>query len=236
MSDIPPVIKPERSKTEKLVESSFTLGIASIACGITALPAIIQSIRALIHLRGKTLNKAAFSKVIFSLIFSSCVLAFIVFNFFSAVGAAQAMAHQINCVNNMKQLALAVRIYTGDNRDRYPNDQWCDLILTNEIGTSNYLTNIPNAFHCPSTPKKQKSSYAMNRQLVGIKDTDQIALDTVLLFESDAGWNAVGGPEILAKHHYHSLNVVLVDGSVQQIQEKDIPNLRWHPYTNAPTN
>ena len=234
MSDVPPVIQ---SKAEKLVQSSFVLGIASIACGITALPAIIQSIRALIHLRKENVSKAASRKVIFSLIFSSCILAFVIFSIASAFYAAQGLADRINCVNNMKQLALVIKIYTGDNYDRYPSAQWCDLILTNKIDKAELgglSIDIPKVLHCPDAPKNQRCSYAMNRQLIGIKDTDQIALDTVLLFESDAGWNAVGGPEIIAKRHNSGLNVALVDGSVLEIQPKDIPNLRWNPYTNSP--
>lgn len=231
MSDVPPVIQ---SKAEKLAANSFVLGIASIFCGITALPAIIQSIRALVHMRKETTSKVAFRKVIFSLIFSSCVLGFIIFTVASALGAVQAIVDRINCVNNMKQLALAIRIYEGDHYDRFPPADWSDVILTNGIGTSDYQTNISKIFHCPDTPKNQRCGYAMNRQLVGIKDTDQIARDTVMLFESDAGWNAAGGPEILAKRHRSGLNIALVDGSVLQIQVKDIPNLRWNPYTNSP--
>jgi prepilin-type processing-associated H-X9-DG protein len=234
MSEVPPVLQP--SKTEKLVQSSFVLGIASIACGITALPAIIQSIRALIHLRKETVSKSAFRKVIFSLIFSSCILAFIIFSIASAFYAAQGLADRINCVNNMKQLGLLMRIYRGDNYDRYPTAQWCDIILTNKFDKAelgNLSTNIAKMVHCPSAPRNERCSYAFNRQLVGIKDTDQIAQDTVMLFESDAGWNAVGGPEIIAKRHNSGLNVALIDGSVLQIQGKDIPSLRWNPYTNS---
>lgn len=231
MPDGPPVLQ---SKTEKLVQSSFTLGMASIACGITALPAIIQSTRALVYLRRETENKKAFRKVIFSLVFSSCILAFAIFNVVSMFWAAHGMANQMNCVENMKTLGLAVRIYVGDNRDVYPPANWCDAILTNGIGSPDYLTNISKSFYCPAAPKKQKCSYAMNRQLVGIKDTDQIASNTVMLFESDAGWNAVGGQEIAALRHYKGFQVVLVDGSVQEVYSEKMGDLRWNPYTNNP--
>ena len=230
MAEIPPVLQ---SKTEKLVQSSFVLGIASIACGITALSAVVQSIRALACLRKGSANKSAYRKVVFSLIFSSCILAFIIFAGASAFWAAQAIANRINCVNNMKELGLAIRIYTGDNNDTFPTAQWCDLIRTNKEVKAESLIDFPKVFHCPDAPKGQQCSYAMNRELVGIKDTGQIALDTVMLFESDAGWNAVGGPEILTVRHRSGVNVTLADGSVLQIQAKDIPNLRWNPYTNS---
>jgi hypothetical protein len=232
----PPLIPPTpQTKAEKLAQSSFTLGILSIFCGLTALPAIIQSIRALVRIRKDGSSKAARRKAIFSLIFSSCILAFIIFSGVSAYTAAQSVADQINCVNNMKQLALAIKIYEGDHNNTFPPNQWCDVLLANKAAMSDFNTNLTLIFHCPAAPKNQRCSYAMNSNLVGIKDTTKIAEDTVLLFESDAGWNAVGGPEITMARHHSRLNVALVDGSVQYIELKDIGKLRWNPYTNAPT-
>jgi prepilin-type processing-associated H-X9-DG protein len=229
MSDIPPSLQP---KTKKLVQSSFVLGIASILCGITALPAIIQSIRALVRIRKERASKTVFGKVIFSLIFSSSVLIFIIFCAASALFAARGLGHQINCTNNMKILALAIKNYDYDYA-LFPPAEWCDVILTNKMDTSSQAFVISKDLHCPTTPKKQLCGYAMNRNLVGIRDTSQIAQDTVLLFESDAGWNAVGGPEIAVPRHHNGLNVALVDGSVQQINFKDLGSLRWDPYTNS---
>ena len=66
--------------------------------------------------------------------------------------------------------------------------------------------------------------------------TVDIAADTVMLFESDTGWNAVGGSEMMAAHrHCSGLNVAFVDGSVEYVEYKNIGKLRWNPYTNAPT-
>src|SRR2546428_13907094 len=106
MSDVPRVLQ---SRTEKLVRSSYVLGIASIFCGITALPAIIYSIRALVCMRKETVSKGAYRKVIFSLLFSSCVLAFVIFSVGSAFLAAQGLADRMKCVNNMKTLGLAIK-------------------------------------------------------------------------------------------------------------------------------
>ena len=73
----------------------------------------------------------------------------------------------------------------------------------------------------------------MNIKLGGVKDRDQIPKDTVLLFESDAGWNAAGGPEIAVLRHLR-WHVVLVDGSFQHVELKDFGQLRWDPSTNSP--
>ena len=87
-------------------------------------------------------------------------------------------------------------------------------------------------FHCPEASKKQRCSYAMNRKLGGVKDRGQIPKDTVLLFESDAGWNAAGGPEIAVLRHFRG-HVLLVDGSFQYVEPKDFGQLRWDPSTNS---
>lgn len=230
MPDVPPALQP---KTEKLVQSSLVLGITSIFCGITALPAIIQSIRALVRIRHEMASKAVFAKVIFSLIFSSSVLIFIIFCAASVLLTARAFAEQINCTNNLKMLGLAIRAYDDDHDDMFPSAQWCDVILTNEMDTSSHASDTSKILHCPSASKGQRCGYAMNRNLVGIQDARHIAQDTVLLFESDAGWNAVGGPEIAVTRHHKGLNVALVDGSVQEISFKDLGKLRWEPYPNS---
>jgi hypothetical protein len=108
-------------------------------------------------------------------------------------------------------------------------------LLTDKELMAELTTNSTKIFQCPTSSKNQRSSYAMNRNLAGKKHDDKISPDTVLLFESDAGWNATGGPEIAAAHHYRTrLTVGFVDGAVERIELKDIGNLRWNPYTNAP--
>jgi len=223
---IPPIPPTPQEKSKRLAQKSLELGILSIFCGITALPAIIQSIRALILMRKYGGSKGTWGKAIFGLIFSSCIFAGVVFFVVAPFQAANAMAEEINCANNMVQLALAMRIYEDDHSDIFPRaNQWCDAIQS----TNNVI------FHRPATPKKQRCGYAMNRNLDGLKITSDVPLDTVLLFESDAGWNASGGPEIASAHHYGpTLNVAFIDGSVDRIKIEDIGKLRWNPYTNSP--
>ena len=161
------------------------LGIAGILCGITALPAIIYSIRALVRIRKDGASKAALRKAVFSLIFSCCTFAFLVFMVVSPFRAAQAMADDIYCINNMKLLGVDFRLYEMDHNDTFPDDdRWCDAIQS----TNNAI------FHCPDAPKKQRCSYAMNIKLGGVKDRGQIPKDTVLLFESDAGSRGISCP------------------------------------------
>ena len=69
-----------------------------------------------------------------------------------------------------------------------------------------------------------------NAKLDGKKE-NEIDPQTVLLFESDAGWNGSGGPGELKPHQHssRSVNVALADGSVQSIPRAQLSTLRWDP-------
>jgi len=223
MPDAPPATQ---SKAEKLAHEAFLLSITSVLCGITALPAIIWAIRALIQVRKDGARKAAFRKAIFSLVFASGVSAFLIFIAISVLRTAQAEADDINCVENMKQLAVALKIYQMDNDDTFPPaNRWCDAIQSNNLAI----------FHCPVAPKKQRCSYAINAKLGGIRNRGQIPDDTVLLYESDTGWNAAGGFETVVRRHPFRLNIAFTDGSIMPVKFEDLRKLRWDPSTNSPT-
>ena len=137
----------------------------------------------------------------------------------------------------MKKLDLAMRIYEGDNADRFPGTNWCDVLIKNATPSEWYHDlEIAKSLHCPGAPRKLTCAYAMNRNMVGITDTGQIPSDTELLFESDAGWNAVGGPEIAVSRHHGWVNIGLADGSVQMVNFNDLKNQRWSPDTNSAAN
>ena len=136
-------------------------------------------------------------------------------------------------MNNLKWLGVMMRTYADDNRGVYPTVQLCDILLTNKEDLGDTHLDIAKLLHCPVSPKSERCSYALNGQLVGVKDWSKVSPDTVLLFDSDVGWNAVGGPEIAAVRHYKGLNIARVDGSADQIQLENFSKLRWNPYTNT---
>src|SRR6185312_5740953 len=53
---------------------------------------------------------------------------------------AQGEAERVQCVNNLKQIGLAMRVWMGDNNDRYPASI---LLASNELSTTKVLV-------CPS--------------------------------------------------------------------------------------
>ena len=61
---------------------------------------------------------------------------------------AKERAESIQCVNNMKQLGLAARIWANDNGDIYPTDI---LAMTNEMST-------PKILHCPGDHDRQMAT------------------------------------------------------------------------------
>lgn len=78
-----------------------------------------------------------------------------------ALGKAKGKAQTINCVNNLKQIALAARIYANDHNDTFPpTSTWCDALRT-ELGNSSKV------LHCNADTTGQRSTYGYNLQLSG---------------------------------------------------------------------
>jgi len=139
-----------------------------------------------------------------------------------ALSKAKERAQSISCVNNVKQLGLAVKIYAVDNEARFPSaTNWCDAIQ-NGVGS-------PRAFQCASD-SNLRCAFAYNQKLDGLKE-DEINPQTVLFFESSAGWNAAGGPELFNAHKHSRTRIVVgfADGSVRQLPRAELDTLRWEP-------
>ncbi len=214
-----------RPKTSGMAIASLVLGILGI-CGVTALVGLILGIVSLVkisrsqgRLSGNGLAIAGICVSGFMLLFS---IPFLLGLTLPALAKAKQRAQTINCVNNVKQLALAVRIYATDNEDRFPPAaNWCDAIQS-EAGTD-------KVFRCPSDPSL-RCAFAYNRKLDGLSE-DEINPQTVLFFESDAGWNAAGGPELFSPHKHSRTSVIVgfADGSVQQLSHAKFESLRWDP-------
>jgi hypothetical protein len=105
--------------------------------------------------------------------------------------------HLLVCKLDVENLQLALNMYAGDYGAFPPADRWCDRVMP-------YVQNDDDVFVCPVRPQL-RCGYAMNRALGNVRP-EEVSTDpakTVLLFESDAGWNASGGIELLPKKPCH---------------------------------
>ena len=140
-----------------------------------------------------------------------------------ALAQAKQKAQTINCMSNMKQLAVGVRIYSADNKDQFPPAAtWCDAIKA-YVGTE-------KIFKCVAANSGSRCDYAFNAKLSGM-DEGKINPNTVMIFESDGDWNANGGSELMIRKPRHGrvFVVAFADGSVQQLPESQLNTLRWDP-------
>jgi prepilin-type processing-associated H-X9-DG protein len=124
--------------------------------------------------------------------------ALLLFGYIVAVVAVRpsVSAQKAVCLTNTKRLALATRMYAEEWHDTLPEAEiWCEALLP-------YTGESPS-FVCPVAADLD-CAFAYNRALGGM--TDRFLHDpmsTVAIFESDAGWNAAGGPELLPTEPRH---------------------------------
>lgn len=218
------------TKTSGLAITSLVLGCCSlISCGLTIIISaplgLIFGLIAISKIKASQGRLTGRGLAVAGTIISAVSLLLIpIFAamFLPALSKAKSKAQSITCVNNVKQLCLAARIYSGDNNDLYPAaTNWSDALLP-DMGSA-------KVYVCPGAPDA-RCGYAFNSKLSGMADKD-IDPRTVLFFESDAGWNASGGRELMIAKPRHAGRYIigLADGSVEQVKEADLGSLRWEP-------
>jgi hypothetical protein len=215
------------AKASGLAIASLVLGICGLfTCGATALVGLILGIVSLV--KAKKSNGAlggqgiALAGTIISAAFL-LMLPIWAAMMLPALAKAKQRALTIQCVNNMKQLALAVRIYSGDHNDHFPEaTNWCDAIKT-YVGSE-------KVFQCPAGDANERCHYAYNARLSGLAEKP-LDPSTVLFFETEGGWNVSGGPERMLhpSRHGRLYVVATADGSVQQVTDYQLARLRWNP-------
>lgn len=212
------------AKTSGLAIASLVLGCCGfVSCGLAGLLGLIFGLVGMSKIKASQGRLTGWGMALAGTIIS--VVSLLLIPIFAAMllpalSRAKSKAETIMCINNVKQLSLAVRINSGDNSDKYPNaTNWCDAI-TLEVGA-------PKVYVCPGAPDL-RSGYAYNAQLSG-KEESKIDPQTVMFFESDAGWNASGGRELMITKPRHGGRYVvgLADGSVQQVTQAGLAALHW---------
>jgi len=209
-----------------LAIASLVLGLLGFcSAGLSALVGLILGIVALVRIRQSEgrLGGQGFA------IAGICVSGFFLLLFpillgllLPAFAKAKSRAQGINCVNNLKQLGLAMRIYSNDHQDKFAAaENWCDVLLPS-LGS-------PKMFQCYADQSGQRCSYAFNARLSGM-DEGKINPKTVLFFEIDGGWNVSGGPSLVLSRPRHTfVSVCFADGPVAQVNKSGLSGLRWDP-------
>lgn len=208
-------------KTSGLAISSLVLGV--LGCfGITALVGLVLGIVALAKINRSQGRLGGKGLAIAGICVSGAMLFFSMAGLIlPAVAKAKSKAATINCVHHVKQLTLAVHMWSNDNNHTFPTAaNWCDAILPT-AGSAEVL-------QCPSDTTGQRCSYAFNTKLSGLS-LDKVDPQTVMIFESKGGWNVSGGSNDMVSHHFGTYVVGFADGSVQQVPASRLSQLRWEP-------
>lgn len=213
-------------KTSGLAIAALILGILSFACALTAIPALICGIIALIQIGGSNGRIKGLGLAITGLILSILlpIIMILIAILLPAIAQSRTIAQRITCGANLKSIGMAMLVYANDNDGEFPTPgKWCDLLIEQADATEKQFT-------CPAAEQKDTGSYAMNPAVekMGINSP----ADMVLIFESQPGWNQVGGPELLTidNHQGEGINILFVDGHVEFVKPEGIPDLLWSTY------
>jgi prepilin-type processing-associated H-X9-DG protein len=220
-------VAPESGKTSGLAIASLVFGILGLlTCGLSAIFGLLFGIVGMVKisnsrgaLRGHGL---ALAGTIVSGVFLF-MLPVLMAMLLPALAAAKAKAEGINCMNNEKQLSVAIRMYSDSHTNQYPAAaHWCDDIM-GDVGNEKVFT-------CPAASSASRCAYAFNDKLDGIDGT-KVNPQTVVLFEADGGWNAHGGRDqaTALRHQHKAMNVAFADGHVERVPESRLDSLRWDP-------
>jgi len=129
------------------------------------------------------------------------------------------------CAWNIERLYTAGPLHRRDVNSYPQPNQWCDTVMRDRDNTS-YVSDeeMRETFKCPAAGEG-KCHYAMN-----LNCEPNSPPDMVLLFETKAGWNQHGGPELFTfdNHDPHGGCVLLNDGTVKFIRtQEELQQLRW---------
>jgi hypothetical protein len=178
----------------------FPILEVSLAALALALVAQVQARRSLGRLRGLDLVRGVAAIYVVTILMYPMFL------------RERESRHKITCLAHAKDLTTAVRSYVEDHHGIYPPaDYWSDALKS-------YVD--ADTFLCPHSTNK-RCGFALNTALGGRRAAD-VAADParlVLFLESDAGWNAHGGPELLSAEprHMGGDNLGFPDGHVKWV-------------------
>jgi prepilin-type processing-associated H-X9-DG protein len=204
--------------------AALVLGILSpFTCMLTALPAVIAGIVALVKIGKSDGRRKGLGMAIAGMALPVVLLPIMAVGMgimIPALAKVRQLAFRMTCGENLVGLGKAMAIYANDNNGRFPtSSKWCDLLVDR--------TQVaPTLFRCHGD-KEGPCNYAMNKFAAGLGPG--APANMVLLFETYPGWNQVGGAEILTveNHNGDGCNVLFMDGHAGFVKPEFLRQLQW---------
>jgi prepilin-type processing-associated H-X9-DG protein len=138
------------------------------------------------------------------------------------IGADLSSRARGECKSALRSLVSSLQAYLAASGGQYPvAETWLESLAA--------APQLRNRVRCP-VAAKPTHSYALNLALAGLRDDEiQEPSRLVAFFESDAGWNAAGGPELLPAEprHLGGDNYAFADGHVIWLPRKKLPDGSW---------
>jgi prepilin-type processing-associated H-X9-DG protein len=223
------------------------MAVASLVLGIlvvTALPGLILGIIALSQIgkdpqrlkgRGLALAGTIVSAAMIVLLPIIAIMAAIMFPVFAR---AREAAQKVSCLQNIKQISVAMQMYATDWNETYPlAENWNDALAKYaRPSASGGSAGADKVWTCP-TAKSSEPTYALNRLLAGVRVGEvSFAAETVGIYESVPGRNQAGEAELLPNppRHDGGNNIGFADGHVKWMDESQTGALRWDPLLTTP--
>jgi len=152
------------------------------------------------------------------------VVAYLVYFGYPLLIKGAVVRKKSGCMDNVKALRSALQMYLADNDDAFPPaSTWCDALMP--------YVHSQATFVCPAAPKL-RCGYAYLSGLAGLKSSViEDPSHTVAIFESDQGWNAAGGADLLVKEprHIGGDHYATPDGGVRWLNRIQAPDFHWQP-------
>lgn len=173
----------------------------------------------------------------------SCVTCFFFALVFCCGCPPRTRARQASCLSNIKQISLALVMYTQDYDDCLPPaSRWNAAFVSEAVKPHNphaaadSRDNARHMLHCPSV-HTNLPCYALNRRISGqAYSSTANRAKTVMIFDARPGLNRNGGQELLPipARHEGGNNIGFADGHVQWTPPSK--KLIWKPGETQPRN
>ncbi len=225
----PPLVTPQLSPATATLSgmaiASLVLGVLGFfSLGIAAVPGLILGIVALVRIQKNPAQLKGSGLAIAGICVSGTMLVLLPLMaamLLPALARAKQKAQAIQCMNNIRQINLALVMYADDHGGNLPTaDHWNDAIKP-------YTGGSGAMFHCPSQPPG-RCSYALNAALAGQKLPDSGKATVILVFTSTEGWNQSGPVQSAIPHQHlkNSITAGFADGHAEVIRADRFKSLR----------